>query len=156
MSKMSLEVQGETQVIVRRRFRAPPSAVYRAHLEPDLIRQWMTGPEEWSMTTCESDSRPGGKFHFIWSGKDCDGFSIRGEYHELEKDRRIYHTERMYLPDPTPDNVVETLFKPDGDGTLLVMTMTLPDAETRKAMLDTGMADGMEASYAKLDRLAGS
>lgn len=153
MNKMSMEVQGDTQIVVRRRFAAPPAAVYRAHLEPDLIRQWMTGPEEWSMTTCQSDSRPGGKFHFVWSGKDGAGFSIKGEYHELEPGKRILHTERMYLPDPTPDNDVETLFKPDGEGTLMVMTMTLPDAETRQAMIDTGMGDGMEMSYAKLESL---
>ena len=150
MTKMSLEVQGDTQIIVRRRFAASPDAVYRAHLEPDLIRQWMSGPDEWVITTCESDARPGGKLHFVWEGPG-GGFSIKGEYHELDPGKRILHTERMYLPDPTPDNNVETLFKADGGGTLLVMTMTLPDAATRKAMLDTGMADGMEVSYDKLD-----
>ena len=30
-----------------------------------------------------------------------------------------------------------------------------PDAETRAAMLATGMAEGMEASYARLDPLMG-
>jgi hypothetical protein len=58
----------------------------------------------------------------------------------------------MFLPDPTPDNHVETLFTDDGKGgTLMVMTMTLPDAATREAMLATGMEEGMEASYVHLD-----
>ncbi len=30
----------------------------------------------------------------------------------------------------------------------------LPDAETRRAMLATGMEDGMEASYARLENMA--
>ena len=57
----------------------------------------------------------------------------------------------MFLPDPTPDNRVETTFTADGDGTLLVMRMTLPDQATRTAMLSTGMEHGMEAGYARLE-----
>jgi hypothetical protein len=63
------------------------------------------------------------------------------------------HVERMHLPDPTPDNHVETRFAPDGTGTLLTMRMTLPDAQTREAMLASGMEHGMEASYARLETI---
>ena len=38
----------------------------------------------------------------------------------------------------------------------MTMRMTSPDAQTRAAMLATGMEHGMEASYARLDSLAGS
>jgi uncharacterized protein YndB with AHSA1/START domain len=65
----------------------------------------------------------------------------------------IVHIERMHLPDPTPDNEVETRFEPDGTGTLMTMRMALPDAKTREAMLKTGMEDGMEASYQRLEKL---
>ena len=65
--------------------------------------------------------------------------------------RRILHVERMHLPDPTPDNHVETTFEPDGKGTLMTMRMTLPNAETRAAMLASGMEHGMEASYERLE-----
>jgi uncharacterized protein YndB with AHSA1/START domain len=80
-----------------------------------------------------------------------NGFYITGEYLELEPYSRIVHVERMYLPDPTPDNHVETRFDPDGTGTLMTMRMTLPDPQTRAAMLATGMEHGMEASYARLE-----
>ena len=59
----------------------------------------------------------------------------------------------MHLPDTTPDNHVETRFEPDGTGTMMTMRMTLPDAGTREAMLKTGMADGMEISYQRLEKL---
>jgi hypothetical protein len=59
--------------------------------------------------------------------------------------------ERMHLPDPTPDNHIVTTFEKDGASTLMTMRMTLPDAETRAAMLATGMEHGMEASYARLE-----
>ena len=53
---------------------------------------------------------------------------------------------------PCVDNRVETTFTAERGGTLLTMRMTLPDAATREAMLATGMADGMEMGYARLDR----
>ena len=59
----------------------------------------------------------------------------------------------MHLPDPTPDNHVETTFEPDGDVTLMTMRMTLPDANTRAQMLATGMEHGMEASYVRLETI---
>jgi hypothetical protein len=57
----------------------------------------------------------------------------------------------MHMPDPTPDNRVEARFEADGKGTLMTMRMTLPDAQTRAAMLATGMEHGMEASYVRLE-----
>ena len=80
-------------------------------------------------------------------------FHITGEYVELEPPSRIVHVERMHLPDPTPDNHVETRFDPDGSGTLMTIRMTLPDAQTRAAMLATGMERGMEASYVRLEKM---
>jgi hypothetical protein len=59
----------------------------------------------------------------------------------------------MHLPDPCPDNHVETRFEPDGSGTLMRMQMTLPDAQTRAAMLASGMEHGMEASYVRLETM---
>jgi hypothetical protein len=59
----------------------------------------------------------------------------------------------MHLPEVTPDNHVETLFAADGAGTLMTVRMTLPDPETRASMLATGMERGMEASYARFERL---
>ena len=70
---------------------------------------------------------------------------------ELQPYHRIVHVERMHLPDPTPDNHIETRFEPDGAGTLMTMRMTLPDEKTCAGMLATGMEHGMEASYVRLE-----
>jgi uncharacterized protein YndB with AHSA1/START domain len=151
MSKLDLRLEGDTQVVVTRRFAAPPEAVYRAHIEPELLRRWLWGPDGWTMPVCISDPTPGGRFRYEWSDGKGGGFHITGEYVTLEPFSRIVHVERMFLPDPTPDNRVETRFEPDGGGTRMTMTMTLPDKATREAMLATGMADGMERSYQRLE-----
>jgi uncharacterized protein YndB with AHSA1/START domain len=107
----------------------------------------------WTMPVVESDPRPGGAFRFRWDDGEGGGFRIEGEFLEVEPGGRILHVERMFLPDPTPDNRVETVFEPDGAGTRLRMTMTLPDAEALRAMLQTGMTEGMELTYGLLDTL---
>lgn len=151
MSKLTLTTLGDTQVLVKRRFAVRPELVFRAHTEPKLIQKWLLGPDGWTMPVCISEAQPGGRIRYEWSDGNGNGFHLTGEYVELEPFRRIVHVERMHLPDPTPDNRVETRFEPDGDGTLMTMVMSLPDSETRAAMLASGMDQGMEASYARLE-----
>ena len=53
-----------------------------------------------------------------------------------------------------PEGGITALIGPNGAGksTLLTMIGNYPDAETREMILATGMADGMETSYARLER----
>ena len=153
MSKLTLKTEGDTHVVVTRRFAAPPKSVYRAHTEPQLLQKWLLGPDGWSMPVCISEAKPGGQIRYEWSDGKGAGFHLTGAYVELEPYSRIVHVERMHLPDPTPDNHVETRFEADGAGTLMTMRMTLPDKQTREAMLATGMDQGMEASYARMEEM---
>jgi uncharacterized protein YndB with AHSA1/START domain len=155
MTKLVLERSAPNVLTATRHFAATPAQVYAAHTDPAIIVQWLYGFEGWTMPVCENDARPGGKIRYLWRNtKTGSEFSMTALYELLEPPFRIVHIERMHLPDATPENRVETRFDPDGTGTLMTMTMTLPDAKTVEAMLATGMADGMEASYARLDRLA--
>jgi uncharacterized protein YndB with AHSA1/START domain len=88
------------------------------------------------MPVCINDARPGGNIRYKWTDAKGASFQLTGEYVELGPFSRIVHVERMHLPDPTLDNRVETMFRPDGTGTLLTMRM-MPDAETRAGMLAT-------------------
>ena len=153
MTKMTLKTEGDTHIVVTRHFAALPEAVYRAHTDPKIIQKWLLGPEGWTMPVCISDAQPGGKFRYEWSHPKQGRFHITGEYVALEPHSRIVHVERMHLPDPTPENHVETRFDPDGSGTLMTIRMALPDAQTRATMLATGMEHGMEASYVRLEGL---
>src|SRR5262249_17046541 len=144
MSKLTLRTEGDRYVIVSRRFAALPEAVYRAHTETELIQKWMLGPEGWTMPVCVCEARPGGKIRFEWAAGKGGGFYLTGKFIELVPFSKIVHAERMHLPDPTPDNHIETRFEAEGTGTLMTMRMTLPDANARAAMLATGMESGME------------
>ncbi|MGD0736888.1 MAG: SRPBCC domain-containing protein [Terracidiphilus sp.] len=153
MSRMTLQTEGNTHVVVTRHFAASPEAVYRAHIDPELIQRWLLGPDGWSMPVCVSEPKPGGRIRYEWTNGKGRGFHLTGEYLELTPYSRIVHVERMHLPDPTPVNHVETTFEPEGDGTRMTLRMTLPDEATRGAMLATGMETGMETSYARLEAM---
>jgi uncharacterized protein YndB with AHSA1/START domain len=129
---------------------------HRAHTDPKLIQQWLLGPEGWTMPVCINEARPGGKIRYEWTNGKGGGFHLTGEYPELEPYNRIVHVERMHLPDPTPDNHVETRFDAEGTGTLMTMRMTLPDAQTRAAMIATrhGTRNGSELCAARRNALA--
>lgn len=151
MSKLTMKTEGDTHVVITRHFDAPPEAVYRAHTDPEIIQKWLLGPDGWTMPVCINEAKPGGKIRYEWRHPKKGGFHVTGEYIELQPYRRLVHVERMFLPDPTPDNHVETRFDADRTGTLMTMRMTLPDSKTRAMMLASGMEHGMEDSYVRLE-----
>ena len=155
MSKLTMKTEGDTHIVVTRRFEASPEAVYRAHTDPNIVQRWLLGPEGWTIPVCQSEPRPGGKIRYEWKHPSKGSFYLTGEFVELQPYSKIVHIERMHLPDPTPDNRVETTLAPDGNGTLMTMRMTLPDEKTRAMMLATGMEKGMEASYVRLESVIG-
>ncbi|MBP1807127.1 SRPBCC domain-containing protein [Rubellimicrobium aerolatum] len=157
---MSLTVErtSPTTLTITRRFKAPPERVFAAHVEPELIQRWCYGFEGWRMPVCINDARPGGDLRWEWANDEGAGFHVTGTYEVVEPPRdgqpgRIVHVERMHLPDPTPDNHIETTFAPDGDGTLLTVVMRVDSPEAMEAMIATGMTDGMEVTYARIDSL---
>ena len=158
---MSLTVErtSPTTLTVTRRFRASPARVFAAHTDQALVARWLGGEGYggYAMPVCEFDARPGGSFRYEFANAGTGhSFAITGDFDVVEAPSpggigRTVHRETMHMPERTPINLVETLFAPDGDGTLLTMTMTLPDAASVDAMVATGMTDGMEYSYGRLD-----
>jgi uncharacterized protein YndB with AHSA1/START domain len=153
MTELVIRTEGDTHVVITRHFAAPPELVFRAHTETELIQKWMLGPEGWTMPVCISELRPGGAFRYEWADGNGNGFYVTGEFLELVPFSRIVHVERMHLPDATPDNHIVSTFEPYETGTLMTMRMTLPDAATRTAILESGMEHGMEASFARLEAM---
>jgi len=159
IEKAEVTLPSDSQVLVTRSFRAPRALVYRAHTEPELVRQWMLGPPGWVMPVCEMDVRVGGSYRWRWrSQKDGKEFGFSGTFREVEPNVRLVHTE-SFDPGSTGEHmgdsaslVTLTLV---GDGAITTVT-NLIDFGTkanRDAAPATGMTDGMEQSYQLLDRL---
>ena len=88
------------------------------------------------------------------TGKKLEGyFRVPSIVHYLvvDPERRMVTTERM-TGAPFPANVNDLQFDEADGVTLLTLLVTYPDRTQRDAVLATGMTDGMEASYQRLER----
>ncbi len=108
-----------TVVHLERVIAAPPHAVYRAWLDPDLLRQWMA-PGELGVSRVEVDERVGGHLR-IWQvagGRPVGGFE--SEILELEPDRRLVLRWGFVGPDraagPTFDSLLTVILFEAADG----------------------------------------
>ena len=132
----------------------PRELVWRAYSDPELMRQWLLGPDGWAMTDCELATAAGDSYRYSWEPVgDTAGqaFGFEGEALVVHAPRRIVTTERMQgMPQPTTLNDL-SLYEEDG-ATLITLLIEYPDLATRDMILATGMVDGMEASYARLGR----
>lgn len=143
----------DTQVRVSRVVRGTLEEVWRAHHEPELLQRWLLGPDGWTMPVCEVATTVGEKYRYEWEPVDgTQGrFGFEGELLESAPPHRAVTAERM-IGTPGEDTVNELTLTPLAAGTLLALVVTFPDAGTRDTVLATGMTDGMETSYARLER----
>ncbi|MBT2501728.1 SRPBCC family protein [Curtobacterium sp. ISL-83] len=147
------EVVDDTHVRITRGFAAPRHLLWRAHTEPELMRRWLLGPDGWEMTVCENDLVVGGSYRSAWAPVgDTEGqpFGFEGENLVIDPERRIVTTERM-TGAPFPANVNDLGFDEADGVTLVTLLITYPDQVQRDMVLATGMTDGMEASYQRME-----
>lgn len=150
---VAAQLIGDTQVRVTRVIRGTVEQVWRAHHEPELMKQWLLGPDGWVMTVADVAQSVGDRFRQEWTREDgSDGFGFEGELLESEPPHREVTTEAMIGMPGEPARNELTLTPVEG-GTLLSLVITYPSADVREAVLATGMTDGMEASYARLEDL---
>jgi len=157
---LEVTLPSDREVRVTRRFNAPRKLVWEAHTKPELVQKWMLGPPGWSMPVCEMDVRAGGKYKWRWKNdEDAKEFGFFGTFNEVDAPARIVHDEYYDPGDiggamPAGDPALITMELSETDGvTTLVSTMRFASKEARDGAVGTGMTDGMEMGYARLDEM---
>ncbi|MCU0260129.1 MAG: SRPBCC domain-containing protein [Ilumatobacteraceae bacterium] len=141
----------DTHVRFSRIIRGTVEQVWRAHFEAELVQQWMLGPDGWTMPVCEVGTEIGSAYRWEWEAEDGSGrFGFEGELLEAAPPHRAVQTERMIGTDGPGTRNEMTLTAVPG-GTLLTIVVTYPSRELRDEIMSTGMVDGMETSYARLE-----
>lgn len=151
------QILSDTQVRVSRVIRGTVDQVWRAHHDADLMKRWLLGPDGWALTECDVATTVGDTYRYWWKptsadvpAEMADGFGFDGELLESTPPVRAVTTEHMTGTD-YPSTTNEMTLTPVAGGTLLSIVITYPSAEVRDMVLATGMTDGMEASYARLE-----
>src|SRR5690606_32835044 len=95
----SMTSSHETQIIVDsdvplgriiREFDAPVDHVFRAHVDPDLLVQWL-GPRRLEMKIDHYDCRTGGSYRYLHI-EGAEEYGFRGSFHEVRSPELIIQT----------------------------------------------------------------
>jgi uncharacterized protein YndB with AHSA1/START domain len=141
----------DREIVVTRVVEAPRRVVFEAFTNPKHVPNWLTGPEGWTMPVCQIDLRPGGTWRYVYRKDDGSEMTMQGSYREVVPPARLVSTE-SWGPE-WPETVNTMVLTEAGGLTTITITVSYPSKEARDAALETGMKDGMDQSFARLDTL---
>jgi uncharacterized protein YndB with AHSA1/START domain len=140
----------DREIRTERVFDAPRERVWRAMTDPTLVAQWWGRGNKLVIERLEVER--GGRWRFVeHSPEGVHGFE--GRFREVVPPERLVQTFEW---DGMPGYVaVDTTTLEDlGDGRTKVVTVSLfHTTEERDGMLASGMEEGMNETYARLDEL---
>jgi uncharacterized protein YndB with AHSA1/START domain len=148
----TIEVDPDVPLVrIVREFDAPAEKVFRAHVDPGLLVQWL-GPRGLEMRVDHYDCRTGGSYRYVHA-RDGEEYGFHGSFHEVRPTELIVQT---FTFEGYPDGVsleklvLEAL---DDGRTRLTATSLVDSFEARDAMLSSGMEAGIREGYERLDEL---
>jgi uncharacterized protein YndB with AHSA1/START domain len=102
------------------------------------------------MTVCEIDCRPEGSWYFVWHTTDGTKVDMGGVYREVAPPGRLVYTECW--GGDWPEAVTTLSFSEEHGRTTISLKYAYPSCEARDRALESGMKDGMEFSFDRLER----
>lgn len=157
MKPAEASLPSETEVLVKRSFDAPVHLVWRAYMEPDLLRRWCTAMPGWSMPVCEMDMRVGGTYRWRWrNDENGQEFGFTGDVLEVAPHSKIVHTQLFDAGTlgesmGNEPSIITVTFHEVHGITNVTTSIQYASKADRDAAFATGMTDGMEMSYQVLD-----
>lgn len=153
LHKTVVTTPADTEIRTERVFEASPELVWECFSDPDLLAQWL-GPDGYEMKVEEYDFRPGGKWRYIHRAPDGADYVFFGEFLEIDEPRQMSQTFNFVMDPQPPASIDRMELVPIGEGrTRLVTLTTFESKENRDGMLQSGMEQGMDEGYAKLDTM---
>jgi uncharacterized protein YndB with AHSA1/START domain len=148
-----------TAVRVQRIIPAPPDKVYRAWLEPELLRRWMA-PAGLEVTRAEVVERVSGHYRIWHAGTEGEVGGFECELLELVPHERIVLRWGFVGPDrlagPTYDSQLTVTLReaPDGATELTLVHERLDDLREALPDIANGVGPGWEMALDELAALA--
>ena len=145
---------GKQELFIIREFEAPREVVFKAFIDPDLYAQWI-GPRGLTTNIEIFEPENGGSWRYIQKDPQENEFAFHGVNHEVLAPERIIGTfEFEGLPE-TGHVILQTAkFEAlPGDRTKLTSQSVFQSVEDRDGMLMSGMEEGINDSYNRLDEI---
>ncbi|MHB8101737.1 MAG: SRPBCC family protein [Methanosarcina sp.] len=155
MTKTKITAEpGKQEIIIEREFDAPRELVFKAFTDPKLYVQWL-GPRELTMTLETFEPGNGGSWRYIQKDADGNEYAFHGVNHEVLSPERIIGTfEFEGLPEKGHVILEKARFEElSGSRTKLTSQSVFQSVVDRDGMLQSGMEEGVNDSYNRLDEL---
>lgn len=155
MTKTNITAEpGKQEIIITREFDAPRELVFKAFIDPKLYTQWL-GPRGLTMTLEIFEPKNGGMWRYIQKDQDGNEYAFHGVSHEVTAPERIISTfEFEGLPEKGHVILETARFEAlPGDRTKLTSQSVFQSVVDRDGMLHSGMEEGVNDSYDRLDEL---
>lgn len=153
-SDLKVEARGDTELVISRTFDAPVEMVFDAHTKPELVRQWLLGPDGWTMPVCEIDLSVGGKYRYVWKKeKTGDEMGMGGEFMEVAVPSKYVATEKFDQSWYPGGAISTTTFEDKNGKTAFQNVMKYESREAREQVLASPMDEGLAAGYDRLEAL---
>ena len=133
---------------------APLTAVWSAHVDPDLFVRWW-GPAELTSKVDRFEPVTGGSWRIVHVDAEGNEYGFRGVYHEVVPNERLVLTFEF---EGMPGHVcLEThTFEPVDGGTRVTQHAVFQSVEDRDGMLQSGMEEHSPVAMAQLQEVASS
>ena len=151
---LQVSLRGENEVEITRNFPGPRNLLFDCHTKPDLVRRWLFGFDGWKLAVCDIDLRGSGRYRYEWQEiATGNSMGMGGSFREVVPNELLVTTELFDEDWTGGETIVTTRFLGDGNTSRIEMVILYSSAAAREAALKTGMTDGMEFSYQRLDGL---
>ena len=135
---------------------APPSAVWQAWSDPELIKEWFC-PKPWGVSACEIDLRPGGAFNTTMRSPEGQEFPNSGCFLEVREQEKLVFTDAL-TADFRPAaasfmTAIITLTEQNGK-TLYSVRVLHKNAEDRQKHEAMGFREGWGITIDQLEAVA--
>ena len=150
VTRSTITTPTDREIHIERIVNAPRERVWRAYEDPALISQWWGRGNQLDIERMEFTR--GGHWRYVEHGANGT-FGFEGRYREVVSPERFV---RSFEWDGMPAHVaIEFITFTDlGDGrTRINIVMQMHTPGERDGFLNSGMQQGMDASFAELDRL---
>jgi len=149
---LQVATPSDREILISRDFNAPRQMVFDAHTKPELMKLWLFGPDGWRLDVCEVDLRIGGKYRLVFAKGDTS-MGMGGEYRDIDAPARLVTTELFDQDWTGGETLCTATFDERGGKTRLETRVLYSSKEARDGALRSGMTDGMEAGYARLEKI---
>ncbi len=149
MNQARVKTVGDRGIHVERVFEAPRERVWQAMTDSKQLAQWWGRGNR--LTVERNELERGGHWRFV-EHTAHGSFGFEGRYREVKAPEQLSMTFEF---DGMPGHVsMQTMtLEALGDRTRVVIDVLFMTGEDRDGMVESGMEQGMNESYAALDRL---